>query len=158
MRTYSRPGARFMQCPITGIGEKRLVLAVLLGAFLLYVAFFPVFRNSNSSVTPVDCLSHELPCPSPQPSPSQWEIDMGKSPLRLIVSRSWHSQESFTDHLECGHSLYVAVRPFEWRDGRLVNLPVTAKRRRCQQCAEDDLACAKNSLTPKKPSSGLVSP
>jgi hypothetical protein len=69
---------------------------------------------------------------------------MGKNPLRRIVKRLWHDQLSYSDVLECGHVIYVAVRAFEWRDGKAVNLELTAKRRRCQECANGMDAMARS--------------
>ena len=48
---------------------------------------------------------------------------MGKSPLRLIILRSWHDHQTFTDHLECGHSVWQFAE-FD-RDNPGINLPVT---------------------------------
>jgi hypothetical protein len=60
---------------------------------------------------------------------------LGKSPLRLIVSRRWHDQDSFTDTLDCGHESSLQFTSFGYiEDQYLHRIPPTAKRRRCQQC------------------------
>ncbi len=80
---------------------------------------------------------------------------MGKSPLRLIILRSWHDHQTFTDHLECGHSVWQFAE-FD-RDNPGINLPVTTKRRRCQECkalafAQEQTFHRKiSALPPKKP-------
>lgn len=96
----------------------------------------PVFSCERS---PSRLDSNPLP-PLPLPPPEGWDILMGKNPLRLIVKRLWHSADSFSDFLECGHEVYFAVRDFDWQDGKLVNLQPTAKRRRCKECGEFELA------------------
>jgi len=76
---------------------------------------------------------------------------LGKSPLRLIRSRTWHNESIFSDLLECGHSVrHVAL--FDYDElGHIVNLQPTAKRRRCQKCAE----IARGA---KKPAASVVVP
>jgi hypothetical protein len=59
----------------------------------------------------------------------------GKSPLRLIVKRTWHDSDSFTDTLICGHESGLHFTDFGYvRDKYIHRIPPTAKRRRCQTC------------------------
>ena len=59
----------------------------------------------------------------------------GKSPLRLVLKRAWHTPDSFTDMLECGHESTIQFCAFGYvEDQYLHRIPPTAKRRRCQQC------------------------
>jgi len=69
--------------------------------------------------------------------PQEWSEDfaLGISPLRLIKKRIWQGY-GFHDLLECGHLSPLIFPDFTWEFGNLTNLPVTAKRRRCQECAE----------------------
>jgi hypothetical protein len=60
---------------------------------------------------------------------------MEKSPLRLIVKRTWHTPDSFTDTLACGHESQLQFLDFAWDEqGHVQRIQPTAKRRRCQQC------------------------
>jgi hypothetical protein len=69
--------------------------------------------------------------------PQEWSEDftLGNSPLRLIKKRIWQG-DGFHDLLECGHLSPLIFPDFTWEFGNLTNLPVTAKRRRCQECAQ----------------------
>jgi hypothetical protein len=59
----------------------------------------------------------------------------GKSPLRLIAKRTWHSQDCFTDTLECGHESSLQFTSFGYVEDQYIHrIAPTAKRRRCQQC------------------------
>ena len=62
---------------------------------------------------------------------------MGKSPLRLITKRTWHTSDSFTDNLECGHESSLQFLDFAGTKSVTCNeLQPTAKCRRCQACKE----------------------
>ena len=74
---------------------------------------------------------------------------MGKSPLRLICQRTEVSSHSFREVLECGHFVHSS-QDFAWDElGHMVWLPLTAKRRRCRRCKEEQTA--QLFASPKKP-------
>jgi hypothetical protein len=77
--------------------------------------------------------------------PELRESLLGKSPLRLVLSRRITQPNVWLETLECGHEV-TAYLGFLWDEkSHLVNLPPTAKRRRCQECKALALA------SPKKP-------
>jgi hypothetical protein len=108
------PEAGSKQCPITGIMLS--------------------YGRCSSSVTPEPFPALFSPFTAFSLHPSLVEALLGKSPLRLIVSRRWHDLNSFTDLLECGHESWQFA-DFVWEDGHPITLQPTAKRRRCQECA-----------------------
>jgi hypothetical protein len=58
-----------------------------------------------------------------------------KSPLRLIAKRTWHSQDCFTDTLECGHESPLQFTSFGYVEDQYIHrIAPTDKRRRCQRC------------------------
>jgi hypothetical protein len=66
---------------------------------------------------------------------SQTEACLGKSPLRLVTKRTWHTPDSFTDTLECGHESQLQFTAFGYvEDQYLHRIQPTARRRRCQAC------------------------
>lgn len=59
---------------------------------------------------------------------------MGKSPLRLVCTRTLLEKGIWNEKLECGHEV-TAFQEFLWDERRcLVEFEPTAKRRRCQKC------------------------
>lgn len=72
--------------------------------------------------------------------PPQGKESTGKSPLRLITKRTWHSRDSYTDTLECGHESSIQFLDFAWDEqGHVQAVQPTAKRRRCQQCKKENV-------------------
>ena len=68
------------------------------------------------------------------------------SPLRLISARTPVSEsfststQTYLETLECGHQVFN-YSEFHWDEkGHLINTPPKAKRRRCSECAEIQLA------------------
>jgi hypothetical protein len=77
----------------------------------------------------------------------------GKSPLRLIAKRTWHSQDCFTDTLECGHESPLQFTSFGYVEDQYIHrIAPTAKRRRCQQCKPSvcDVSIMQQLRLPKK--------
>ena len=66
-------------------------------------------------------------------------------PLRLITARTpvgevrYSSTQTYLETLDCGHQI-LRFSDFHWDDGHLVNTPPKAKRRRCQECGESQIA------------------
>lgn len=59
---------------------------------------------------------------------------MGKSPLRLVCSRTETAKGVWREILECGHE-YETYTPYLWDSaGCLIEAEITAKRRRCRKC------------------------
>ena len=76
-------------------------------------------------------LASTLP---PSLHPRLMERILGKSPLRLILSRTLVCRGCYQETLECGHSL-TTYQEFLWDEkAHLVLLEPTAKRRRCHEC------------------------
>jgi hypothetical protein len=70
----------------------------------------------------------------PSLHPRLMERILGKSPLRLILSRTLVCRGCYQETLECGHEL-TTYQEFLWDEkAHLVLLEPTAKRRRCQEC------------------------
>jgi hypothetical protein len=70
-------------------------------------------------------------------SPKQIEQVLGKAPLRLVVKRTWHTPDSFTDTLDCGHTSPLQFTAFGYIEDQYIHrIQPTAKRRRCQTCKE----------------------
>jgi len=61
---------------------------------------------------------------------------LGQSPLRLVCSRTEQCKGCYEEVLECGHRV-TTFQDFVWDEkSHLVNLPMTAKRRRCHKCRD----------------------
>ena len=58
---------------------------------------------------------------------------MGKSPLRLVLSRTEVEKHAWIERLECGHQS-TEFSEFAPQNNHYVWLPPTAKRRRCRLC------------------------
>ena len=72
-----------------------------------------------------------------------------KSPLRLIVKRTWHGTLFFEDFLSCGHStIRYAAEYATFIDGQLVQISPHEKRRRCAEC-QQETRISSNSTTLK---------
>jgi hypothetical protein len=85
--------------------------------------------------------------PSLPPSlhPRLMEHILGKSPLRLVASRTCVSKGIWKEILECGHE-YTTFTQYLWEySGRLIEAEITAKRRRCQKCKPAVAAVLKTS-------------
>lgn len=87
------------------------------------------FKPVNGSIAPL--------------SPELRDALMGKAPLRLVSARCEVEQGVWEETLECGHK-QTAFTGFFWDDGaHLVNVPPSAKRRRCQPCKAISLGLKK---------------
>lgn len=79
-------------------------------------------------------IEHSFPPASPSISPALLERLLGKSPLRLVSSRTCVSKGVWQETLECGHEV-TTYQAFLWDDkSNLILIEPTAKRRRCQKC------------------------
>lgn len=107
-------------------------------AFPLYLlSDLPQVSHSRSFAQPAPKIKFPG-VQSSSPSPRLREFLLGKSPLRLVVKRTWHTQDSFTDVLECGHESQLQFTAFGYvEDQYLYRIQPTAKRRRCQECKEN---------------------
>jgi hypothetical protein len=106
-------------------------------AFPLYLlSDLPQVSHSRSFAQPAPKIKFPG-VQSSSPSPRLREFLLGKSPLRLVVKRTWHSRDSFTDVLECGHESQLQFTAFGYvEDQYLHRIQPTAKRRRCQECKD----------------------
>ena len=89
----------------------------------------------------------------PSLHPRLMERILGKSPLRLILSRTLVCRGCYQETLECGHQL-TTYQEFLWDEkAHLVLLEPTAKRRRCQQCRE--VSCVTPAVSSVAPTTGF---
>lgn len=110
-------------------GSEKTRLQVLCKPF----AFTKVKPSKVNLSQPV-AIEHSFPPASPVMSSVLRERLLGKSPLRLVSSRTCVSKGVWQETLECGHEV-TTYQKFLWDDkSNLVLIEPTAKRRRCQKC------------------------
>lgn len=117
-----------------------------------YEVFCKVTASRPLSVTNPKPPLYPAPDTLQPPSrfPELMERLLGKSPLRLVVSRSplENAKNIWEETLECGHVTHTFVDFFWDEKQHLILSQPSAKRRRCHPC-RDVLAAAAPS--PKKP-------
>lgn len=117
-----------------------------------------VLCKARLGPAPVLAFPGLLDLKPPSLSPALMERLLGKSPLRLIADRKLVSKGCFEETLVCGHTL-TTFTEFLWDDkAHLVELPFTARRRRCRECkaaqeaGESPIVNELPGSSPKKPS------